>query len=222
MHEDRLHTLFDISYGCLRRKINGGRIKVENEASLQLHFAAILKVMGELLEAESDEYFSIELEKPVLLREGTFGKSGSSKAKIDIFVSYNNTRTGHKQSCAIELKYFKYENHREPNNRYDVFRDIHNLENYGDFADLGYLVVATNHNHYVSQSEYSRDTCDFDFRHGKCYTKGTIASYRTEKCYGPPIILGGSYEFSWDTVAGGIHFMKLPVAPVGRAATETE
>jgi len=216
MYHDRLHKLFDISYDCLRRKINGGRIKVENEASLQLQFAAILKSMGELLEAERDEYFSIELEKPVLLQEGVFGKSGSSKAKIDIFVSYNNTQTGHNQSCAIELKYFKYENHREPNNRYDVYRDIRNLENYGEFASLCYLVVATDHDHYVNQAAYSPDTCDFDFRHGKSYLKGTIASYRTDKCYGNPITLGNSYEFQWDSVAGGVHFMRLFVAPISR------
>lgn len=213
MPRDRLIRTFDLAYECLRRKINGGRILVDNEASLQLQFASILKSVGELLEVERDEFFSIELEKAVRLNGEAFGKSGSDRAKIDVFFSFTNAATRESVSCAVEMKFFKKKNHREPNNRYDVYADIQNLESYGNFADYCFLVVATDHDHYVSQDAYSPDTTDFDFRHGRQYVTGTPATYRTTNPYGPSITLHNSYSFAWDTAAGGLHFLQLPVEP---------
>lgn len=214
MSTERLSRVFDLAYECLRRKINGKRIRVDNEASLQLQFAAIIKEVGELLTVERDEYFTIELEKNVSMHSGTFLKSKSDRAKIDIFFSYINGLTDETQSCAIEIKFFKRKNHREPNNRYEVYVDLHNLENYGSSADLCYLVVATDHNHYVDQVSYSLDTCDFDIRHGKSYLAGTTATYRTKDPHGGPITLARSYQFLWDTAAGGLHFLQLAVQPL--------
>jgi len=211
--QDRLTRVFELAYECLRRKINSGRIRVQNEASLQLHFAAILKTVGELLEVEQGELFNIELEKPISLVGKSFGKSGSNKAKVDIFFSYKDARTQSEQSCAVELKFFKKDNQREPNNRYDVFADLRNLEQYGDIADRCFLVVATDHNHYVTWTEYSKDTSDFDFRDGRSYVAGTAATYRTSTPYGDPITLTGSYTFAWDQVSEGLHFMRVAVKP---------
>lgn len=219
MYRDRLIEIVEFAYARLREKINGGRICVENEASLQLHLSSLLKSIGELYERSKNEVFSIELEKPVLLPGACFNKSGTCKAKIDIWLSFENSETKTKHSCAIELKYFKFANHREPNNRYDVFSDIQNLEAYGEFADLGFLIVATDHHHYVNQDSYSRDTADFDFRHGKSYNAGTALNYNTAKPYGHPIVLGNSYSFNWDEFSGGIHFLKLPVLPCSGSNT---
>lgn len=209
---ERLVRVFDLAYDCLRQKINGHCIQVDNEASLQLHFAAILKSVGELHEFERNERFSIELEKAVELT-GTSVKSGSRRAKIDIVFSFIDVVTDEKCSCAIELKFFKKENHREPNNRYDVFADIHNLENYGGNADHCFMVVATDHNHYVSQETYPSGTGEFDLRDGVVYRAGTIATCRTDKPYGDPITLKNSYQFHWDTFDKGLHFLKLAVEP---------
>lgn len=213
-YDQKLKDIVNFSYATLQNKINGGRINVENETSLQLHFSAILKTVGELYEYSRNDLFSIELEKPVSLADGTFNKSGSQKAKIDIFLSLENLETKKKHSCSIELKFFKKANLREPNNRYDVFKDIHNLESYGAFSDIGYMIVATDHAHYVNKENYSPDTADFDFRNGKSYTAGTTLVYRTAKPYGPPVVLSNSYDFSWNEVAGGIQFLKLEVSPV--------
>jgi len=217
MPDGRLIRVFDLAYECLRRKINGGRIRVQNEASLQLHLAAILKSVGELLEVEQDEFFSIELEKPIARPEGAFGKSGSSKAKIDILFSYTNTSTGNVRSCAVEMKFFKKQNQREPNNRYDVFANLHNLANYGHVAEQCFMVVGTDHDHYVNHIEYSAATRDFDFREARTYVGGTTAIYRTSKPYGNPITLRGSYRFTWDQAAGGLHFLRVPVEPAGKS-----
>jgi len=219
MYRDRLTEIVEFAYVRLREKINGGRIRVENEASLQLHLSSLLKSIGELYESSKNEVFSIELEKPVILSDGHFNKSGTRKAKIDVWIAFENLETKTKHSCAIELKYFKQANHREPNNRYDVFSDIQNLEAYGDFSDLCFLIVATDHHHYINQNNYSPDTADFDFRHGKSYKSGTALTYNTNKPYGSPISLSNSYSFAWDEFSGGIHFLKLPVAPQIAALT---
>lgn len=211
MHRNRLVEIVEFAYERLREKINGGRICVDNEASLQLQFSSLLKATGELYERNRNELFSIELEKPVSFSSKVFMKSGTRKAKIDIYISFEELESKVTHSCAIELKFFKYKNHREPNNRYDVFSDIQNLEAYGDFADFGFLIVATDHCHYVNQDTYSHDTADFDFRHGASYDQGKVLSYKTEKPHGKPVVLDNSYSFSWDECAGGIHFLKLPV-----------
>lgn len=127
-HEERIKQIVEIAYDRLCGKVTGQRIEVCNEASLQLQLASILKTLGELYEETPDERFNIELEKNVTLSGGAFVKSRTEKAKIDIWFSLENVKSGEKHSCAIELKYFKKSNHREPNNRYDVFKDLHNLE----------------------------------------------------------------------------------------------
>ena len=213
MSRECLIRTFDLAYEFLRRKINNGRIRVVNEASLQLQFASILKSAGELFEVEREDFFSIDLEKAVRLNGESFGKSSSERTKIDVFFSFTNAATREPVSCAVEISVFKKKNHREPNNRYDVCADIHSLESYGTFADCCFLVVATDHDHYLGQDTYSPDTTDFDFRHGSQYVAGTSATYRTAEPYGPPIALHDSYSVAWDAAVGGLHFLKLPVDP---------
>ncbi len=221
MYQERLKEIVSLSFKSLYKKINGGLITVENEASLQLQFSSILKTLGELFVYRRDELFSIELEKPVVLSEGVFNKSNSPKARIDIFISIENVTTEEKHNCAIELKFFKKANHREPNNRYDVFKDIQNLENYGEFAEYGVLLVATDHEHYVSQDSYSIDTSDFDFRNGSTYSSGTTLEYKTNVPYGGPITLKGSYQFNWLNAVGGVSFMLLEVDSSNKAFQPT-
>ncbi len=212
-HENRIKQIVEIAYDRLCGKITGQRIEISNEASLQLQFASILKTLGELYEETPEERFNIELEKDVSLSSGAFLKSKTEKAKIDIWFSLENVESGKKHSSAIELKYFKRANHREPNNRYDVFKDLHNLERYGSFVDAGFLLVATDHQHYISQEDFSQDTKDFDFREGRSYRAGTELVYRTQNPYGPPIILKGNYDFSWRSVETGLSFLFVPVKP---------
>lgn len=211
--EERIGQIVEIAYERLCGKVTGERISIANEASLQLQLSSILKTLGELYEETPDQRFNIELEKNVTLSDGEFAKSGTDNAKIDIWLSLEDTRSGTRHACAIELKCFKRANHREPNNRYDVFKDLHNLERYGDFVDIGFLLVATDHAHYISQSEYSDDTRDFDIRHGSNYQAGTELAYRTQYPYGPPIRLRNSYSFSWRLAESGLNFLLVEVVP---------
>lgn len=211
-HKERINQIVEIAYERLCGKVTGKRIEVANEASLQLQLASILKTLGELYEETPNERFNIELEKNVTLLDS---ESVESRKRVDIWFSLEDKGGGEQQACAIELKYFKRANHREPNNRYDVFQELRDLERYGKFADTGFLLVATDHPHYINKKKYSENTRDFDFRDGSRYQGGTELVYRTQKPYGPPIRLRSNYSFKWRLVESDLNFLFVPVVPCG-------
>ena len=191
-----LEEIILLGLKMLKNKISGGLIDFNNEASMQMQFGIILNTLGKLFESNPNDVFNIELESNFYINSH-FDKSNSNRAKVDIAMCFGNKDAY--STAAIELKYFKKLNHREPNNRYDVFADISNLEKYKEeFFDISYLLVLTDHEHYVNQNEYSDDTKDFDFRHNKQYKSKTELIYRTEKPYGYPLSLNGNYIFKWD------------------------
>jgi hypothetical protein len=193
----------------LEMKLANGGIISKNEASFQLELGYILKVFGQLYEFHPNEKFNLEMESYVELKNYSI-KSKSKKARVDIIMTFGTEDEFAKG--AIELKFFKKKNHREPNNRYDIFKDIANLEAYKENGiDLNYLFLSTDHSHYVNQLEYSADTKDFDIRKGSRYTAGKILEYRTAKPFGPPIILRGNYEFDWSKPTDNIYFTKIEI-----------
>ena len=208
-YRNRLKEIIEMSFRTLELKLANGGIISKNEASFQLELGYILKVFGQLYEFHPNEKFNLEMESYVDLKEKSI-KSKSKKARVDILMTFGTEEESAKG--AIELKFFKKKSHGEPNNRYDVFKDISNLEAYKENGiDLNYLFLSTDHSHYVNQSEYSADTKDFDIRKGSKYTSGQILEYRTAKPFGPPIILKGNYEFDWSEPTENIFFTKIEI-----------
>lgn len=210
-YKKRLKDIIENAFITLEMKLANGGVVSHNEASFQLELAYILKVFGKLYEFAPNEKFELQLEKNVILDSKSI-KSGSKKARVDIWMTFGN---GHEYvSGAIELKFFKKENHREPNNRYDVFKDLSNLEAYkASGVDLNYLFVLTDHNHYVNQAKYSVATQDFDFRHDAQYTAGTKLEYRTKtnNPYGSEIVLTNNYQFKWSQPIPNLYFLKVEI-----------
>lgn len=207
--KNRLTEIIETSFRLLEMKMANGGIISKNEPSFQLELGYMLKVVGQLYEFKPNEKFHIEFEKYIYLKEKSI-KSKSKKSRIDIYLEFGNEKQ--KIKGAIELKFFKKENHGEPNNRYDVFKDISNLESYKENGiDLCYFFISTDHSHYVNQESYSIDTADFDFRTGTKYKKGTKLVYNTKKPHGAPIKLKGDYQFNWTEPSENIFFMKLKI-----------
>lgn len=119
MSAERLREIVRASVPRLFAQIHGGRIVCESEATLQLHLGRIIATVADLEIASPRETFSIELEKPL-----TGGRA--KRGRIDIWFKLT-TDADLEWRCAIELKFFKKINQREPNNRYDVFKDIARL-----------------------------------------------------------------------------------------------
>ena len=208
-HQIRLtEEIIETAYKLLTHKLAFGGLTARNENAFQLEFGHILKTVGQLYEFRLVDKFYLEFETYISLN-GTSIKSKSERARVDLLIKYQDNDSSTK--AAIELKFFKKENHREPNNRYDVFKDISNLEMYKVHnIDLCYFILATDHPHYCSQDNYSPDTTDFDFRHNKQYKAGTVLQYKTAKPFGPDITLKQDYVFKWDKIKD-LNFLKLKV-----------
>ncbi|WP_173912791.1 hypothetical protein [Acinetobacter sp. Marseille-Q1618] len=207
-HRLLLEEIIDTSYNLLIRKLAHGGLKARNESAFQLEFGHILKTIGQLYEFRIEDKFNLEFETYLTLNQKSI-KSRSFKARVDLLLTYQDDL--HSAQAAIELKFFKKENHRKPNNRYDVFKDISNLEMYKKQGiDLCYFILATDHAHYCSQEKYSPDTADFDFRDQSHYSKGKVLQYKTQKPYGDDIILEQDYSFHWDKIID-LNFLKIKV-----------
>lgn len=195
--EEDLKNIIELSYQILTRKIAGRSIIVNNEASLQLHFSQILLTVGRLYEFQSGDLFHLELEGNIPLGKPT-AKNKNGNARVDILIALGKDQFF--VTSAIELKYFKKKNHREPLNRYDAYADLQNLEICKeDKIDYGYMIIATDHEHYISQENYSPETDSFDFRNGKKYLKNTVLKYRDNSKLAP-ISLKRDIEFNWDVL----------------------
>lgn len=203
MSIQRLQLIVSAAVPALFAKIEGGRIPCESEATLQLHLAHLLNSFGEIALIAHGESFTVELEKR--------GTVAGPRAAVDIWCCLTDAEN-QDWNCAIELKFFKHKNHREPNNRYDVFKDLHRLEECGNANSIGYMIVATDHGHYVNQDSFSSDTCDFDFRHQQKYSAGNTLTYRTKKPHGPPITLRNDYEFHWQNQNRNLMYLVTEVA----------
>lgn len=200
--KELLMKIIESSFEILLAQINHGRIIIENEIDLQLHFSYLLKDMGELHQFSLEDVFTIRLEVPFSSKVPLI-KSNSERAKIDIMLSLTD-RTGlnNPVKCAIELKYFKAANNREPNSRYDAFADLKNLETYIEegIVDFGVFLLGTDHEHYVNRPRYSINTADFDMRDGSSYKAKKVLVYNTEKPYGNNIELKNDYDFEWTEI----------------------
>lgn len=200
--------IIETGYRLLTHKLAFGGLTAQNESSFQLEFGHILKTLGQLYEFRLSDKFHLEFETYITFNETSF-KSKSDRARVDLLIKYQDEDSI--TNAAVELKFFKKENHREPNNRYDVFKDISNLELYKRHGiDICYFILATDHFHYYRQENYSPDTADFDFRDGRRYTKDTILKYKTERPYGEDISLNQDYVFSWDNI-NDTYFLKVKV-----------
>jgi hypothetical protein len=203
-----VEEIVETAYRLLTHKLALGGLTAKNEVAFQLEFGFILKTLGQLYEFRLVDKFQLEFETYINLTEKSI-KSKSDRARVDLLIKYQDESSFTR--VAIELKFFKKETSREPHNRYDVFKDISNLELYKKHGiDVCYFILATDHSHYVSQNIYSVDTNAFDFRDKKKYKSGTVLQYKTETPHGPDIILSQDYSFNWDKV-NDLYFLKVKV-----------
>lgn len=188
-------------------QMNENQFGEMNEATLQHHLA--LNIHLDSL-SENRPNLAMILEKKVRRSNGRFPKKNSATASIDVHFKLQGGGT----RCAVELKCFHRVNQREPNNRYDAYADIANLEVYlEEHIDVGALVLVTDHPHYFDANylAYSKKTGDFNLRQGHRYAAGQVLSYRTAKPYGEDILLRHDYQFDWRNLDNRWHVLVLSV-----------
>lgn len=131
--EERIEFIVDTSYCILCNKIANGDITIPNEASMQLHLGTIMKQLGVLFEYSSEDRFRIEMESVQHIQPTQKSKNGTARCDIKLVLSEG------KKKCEafVELKYLKKSENKSSteavtDNRYSVYCDIQNLENYNE------------------------------------------------------------------------------------------
>ena len=195
MTVDRCVCLVRDALDDVIRRVNAGAFSDFNEATIQHHIALNLHLNALFRHGHDLE---VSLEKKVRRPEGRlFPKKNSNTANIDLFFIHPDGGA----RCAVELKIFHRGNHREPNNRCDVYLDLANLEVYlEDHADVGVFVLITDHHHYFENNPrpLSPAAADFDSREGHQYVAGTRLCYVGAAPYGgTQVTLQGTYDFIW-------------------------
>lgn len=181
--EQRLRRVLDESWDVLSQRIATGRVRVNKEASLQLHYASILLVHGEMLCVDHDETFTIELE------------SDEGDKNIDITCGLGGVR------AAIELKCFrKASNRAVDTDMYDVLRDLERLGSYTAHAVRKFICL-TDNLAYVTGA-HGGHAAAVSVRDGKHYQAGvpitpTWAGLWKDTSRHRPLILGKDVTFEW-------------------------
>jgi hypothetical protein len=190
-------------------KVNRGELGETNEATVQHHLALCLH----LLAMQAGLPFSIIMERRVQRANGAvFPKKQRNTAEIDIFFTIGEDRT----RCAVELKLFKRANQREPNNRYDSYADLANLEIYlEEHCAVGFFVLLTDHPHYYDPAfgPHRPGTADFSLREGHVYKARRELVYQTDIAYGPPLTLSHDYTFHWQNTENQWRVLSLKILP---------
>jgi hypothetical protein len=60
------------------------------------------------------------------------------------------------------------------------------------------------------QTDYSKDTENFDLRDGRTYKKETKLEYKTKGSREDHITLHNDYSFNWEKI-NNLYFLKLPI-----------
>lgn len=150
----RLTRILDESWEILMQRIATGRVAINKEASLQLHYSSVLLSYGELFCVEPRETFTIELE------------SASGRKSIDITCALGETK------AAIELKCFRKASNRAcDTDMYDVWCDLERLLSYQEFAVRKFFCL-TDNPYYVSGT-HSGHAGSVSIRDGKIFEIGS-------------------------------------------------
>ncbi len=183
----RLTEIIDISYKLFCNKVWDGDISIINEATMQLQLGLIIKTIGKQFEFSKDDRFEILLETPQNVNITT--KSMTGHARCDIKLQFYEKSTL-QYTAYIELKYLKKtENEAVTDNRFSVYKDLENLEQYSiiDNNTICYEIISTDN------LNYSRSETISGINIGNGVQSMKMIKYRNKT-----IKLDKTYTFNWD------------------------
>ena len=191
---DRLSYVLDFAWEIFFERVAAGRIKINKESSMQLHYSAVLHGLGELMCIQPKETFTIELE------------SAHGRRNIDITCSYGDI------NAALELKCFRKSSNRAIDiDMYDVLKDVDRLLSYKDFQVRKFICLTDNP--YYSTGTHSGHAGTVSIRNGTQYRQGvpirpSWAGKWKDKSRDIPIHLSKDVSFNW-TEKNGWYRLKL-------------
>lgn len=212
----RLRRAVTIAWEIFGRKVGGGLIPVNKEASMQLQYAYVLKQLLPMILTHPSEQADVELETGVRL-EGISGRNN-----IDVLVKGKSDAGEFK--IAIEMKCYRNiaasGNKRGATDIFmkDVYVDLHVLERYVEqkVADAGVALVMNDLPRLVNPVERKGKAWAYDISHGVDYAGGRIAV----DVGGKPVDvdLKRAYAFRWSQF-GSIWFAEIEGSSTQRPPT---
>lgn len=199
------------------RKVGGGIIQINKEASMQLHFAYVLQQVTPLVIFQDDEKINLELETAV--------SDGERLRETDIMMIVD--KGGEIFKIALELKCYKKIASSGGNRgatdifMKDIYQDLHLLESYCKHGgvDYGIALIMTDHSYFVSSDRKDGKCWDYDTTHGTLIGSKT---YNTP-IGGKPINikLDNQYHFDWKN-NGDYYFALLEKSQVCETPEDNE
>lgn len=202
--EQRLRNAVTAAWGIFARKVGGGLIPVNKEASAQLQFAYILRQLLPLALHSANEFADIELETGLKTQTGI--------NEVDILLK--GVAAGRPHNIAIEMKcYRKLTSTGKPRGAQDIFRkdiyeDLAILEQYVELghANRGVALVVNDYENFVHPQRKEGKCWDYDTSEGHLVKGGLFTTPIGGKEV--RIELTKSYLFNWANF-GGFWFLEL-------------
>jgi len=190
---DRVNWAIEFAWNITICKIACGKIKINKEASLQMHYSLNLKTVLDLIKFSPKDRVEIELETAVIVEGKTY--------IIDILLTYTDGIVSKKHS--IELKCYKEfassGGKRGASDIFmkDVYLDIYYSELYlqHKFADYTTCLILTDYSNFINPKSKKTKNWDYDISQGHSFTGGHF----TTSIGGRDVDfrLRETYEFIW-------------------------
>jgi hypothetical protein len=202
--EDRLRNVISVAWHVFARKVGGGLIPINKEASMQLQYAYILKQLLPLTLHHKEESAELELET------GVKTKSGSNN--IDVLLRAKSLSG--EIRIAIEMKCYRAiaasGGNRGAHDIFmkDVYEDLHILEEYIELghASRGVALVMNDLERFVYPRVKNGKCWAYDISHGYTFPGGQLSV----PIGGKPVMvnLNKIYTFSWEKF-GSLWFTEI-------------
>lgn len=202
--DERLRGAVTEAWAAFGRKVGGGLIPVNKEASMQLQYAFVLKQILPLALHHPDEWADVELETGV--------RTGTGTNNIDILLK--GTSAAGDVRIAIELKCYRtIAASGGPRGAHDIFmkdvyEDLHVLEEYvnAGIVSRGVALVMNDLPRFVQPVVKNGKCWAYDISHGFTFPGGKISVPVGGKAVS--VDLKKSYSFDWKKF-GGFWFAEL-------------
>lgn len=201
----RIENIIDFCWHNFSAKVGGGLIEINKEASMQLHFAYVLKNTIDLAIHHKDEKVSIELETTIPI-------DGKTK-ECDIVVKIE--KDNDTLYLPIEMKcYREYASSGGKRGALDIFVkdvyvDIELLEAYSKKEKFlrGILLVMTDLRRVIYPENKVGKYWNYDISDGT-QILGTISKSTPIGGFDVNINIDGNYQFNWKEY-NNFYFLKL-------------
>lgn len=167
---DRVTWAIEFAWTITVDKIVNGEIKVNKEASLQMHYSTILKTVLDLIKFSPTDRIEIELETTV--------KVGTKPYIIDILLLYTDGAITERHS--IELKCYKTISSSGGKRgagdifMHSVYLDLYYSELYlaNNFTDRATCLILTDYENFINPKSKKTKNWTYDISQGHTFTGG--------------------------------------------------